>query len=131
MFMMPVILSLYIFSIVTLGFTAYYTIQPIWDTFRHLSLIKFNIVPYIVDILSLNFDYNILNIALSRFSMLALIFGMSFLLLCIAHRNANEKINRYGILHIIPYTFFHFVILSSFVFIILTQTLIGAKQQRW
>ena len=130
-FMMPVILALYIFSVVTLGFFAYFTIDPIIDGFRQLYLINFNIIPHIKEIVTLNVDFNILNFAFSRFTMLALIFGISFLLLVIAHRNANESMKKHGIFHIIPYTFFHFVILSTFVIVILTQTLIGARQQKW
>jgi len=131
MFMMPVVLSLYIFSLMALGFTSYFTINPIWHSLRDLFLIRFNIIPHIKDFLAFNFNINILNITFSRFSMLALILGMSFALLYIAHRNAKESIRRYGVLHLVPYTFFYFVILSAFVFIILTQTLIGAKQQKW
>ncbi|MBW2995251.1 glycosyltransferase family 2 protein [Candidatus Woesearchaeota archaeon] len=130
-FMMPVILALYIFSIISLGFFAYFSIDPIVNGLKNLYLINFNIIPHIKDILTLNVNFNILNLALSRFSMFALIFGISFLLLVIAHRNANESIKKHGVLHIIPYTFFHFIILSTFVIIILTQTLIGAKQQKW
>jgi len=130
-FMMPVILCLYIFSIVTLGFTAYFTIEPILDALRSLSLINFNIIPHIVDFFTLNFSFNILDMAFSRFSMLAMIFGLSFILLYVAHKNANESVRKNGIMYVVPYTFFYFIILSAFVLVILTQTLIGAKQQKW
>jgi cellulose synthase/poly-beta-1,6-N-acetylglucosamine synthase-like glycosyltransferase len=131
MFMMPIVLCLYLFSILTLAFTAYFTFNPLWNGLRDLFLIKFNLAPYIRDLLNFDFTWNILNLGFSRFSVLILLFGISFALLYIAHKNANESMKKYGVLHLVPYTFFYFVILSAFVFVILGQTVVRAKQQKW
>jgi cellulose synthase/poly-beta-1,6-N-acetylglucosamine synthase-like glycosyltransferase len=131
MFMMPVILMMYVFSIVMLGFTAYFTFEPLWHVISDLFLIKFNIIPHIRDFLLFNSGINILDIALSRTIMFIVLFVLGFVLLFIAHRNANESLKKYGVLHLIPYTFLHVIILSTFVLVILTQTLVGARQQRW
>jgi cellulose synthase/poly-beta-1,6-N-acetylglucosamine synthase-like glycosyltransferase len=130
-FMMPVILALYFFSIVGVGFFAYYTLDPLWNGLRNLFLINFNIAPHIADLLSFNFKFNILDLEFSQFSKVAMLLGISTLVLVLAHKNANESIRKHGLLHIIPYTLFYFIILSTFVCVILGQTILRMGKQKW
>ena len=112
-----IILALYIF------------IRPMWDYLKTLYLVHFNIWPYITA----------LKIKITFFTFLVADFRKGFVLLFLmligyflfyaAHRNAQEKMTRFGLVPLIPYFMFYYTIKGLILLVCFVEFARGKKIQ--
>lgn len=128
MFMMPSNISMFIWAMFGFFFFIYLTYKPVSSFLHNLWIIRFNIMPHVMTF----FDspINIFDFTVSRGSLFFVVMGFSLLLLYISYRNANERIRKNGLWHIIPYLFLYFPMLGAIIFIVLIQIVFG-KKQKW
>ena len=109
-------------------FFGYFILWPVLKTVYNLYLVGFDILPYLKDVFT--FEVNVLNVNFQVITIIAFLFMVSISIFYFAHRNANEGIKKYGVLHIVPYYLFYYIIISFMAVVILFQAAIG-KKQKW
>jgi len=127
MFMMPANISMFIWAMFGSFFFFYFSYKPLREMFHKLFVIKFNIMPHIMTFFET--PINLLNFTASRGMLFFIVLGCSLLILYVSYRNANERIRKNGLWHIIPYLFLYFPMLGAIIFIVIIQTLFGRKQK--
>jgi len=78
---------------------------------------------------NINLNLNILDLDLGVMFMASALFFASLLIFYLSHRNINEKIIKRGCLHLIPYFFMYYTVLSFVSVIVIIQLLFGFKQK--
>ena len=100
----------YLLSIAGIIIAIYFLLLPFFEKIKNLILIKFNILPYLLN-LELKFNLmNILLIDLRKSFLIVFIFIIGFFLFYQAHKNANEKMTSFGFIPLIPYFLFYYLL---------------------
>ena len=120
----------YILAITGITVAIYLFIIPLLQKAKNFYIIKFNILPYLLNF-KLKFD---------TMSFLLMDFKKSFLIISIlligtflfyqAHKNANEKISSFGWLPLIPYFMFYYLLKGVILLLSLFEFAKG-KKIRW
>ena len=125
---MSINLLVFLLCSTALFFLAYFLVWPFFKNIYNLYLIGFDIIPYLRDIM--DFDLSILSMNIPIIMIISFLFIISIMIFYLAHRNANERIRKYGILYLIPYYLVYYLILSFMAVVIIVQVAIG-KKQKW
>jgi len=100
----------YIFALAGIFFAIYLFITPLWESIKSFMAVNFNLLPLIQNF---NFDFRLLNFLLLDFRkgfIIIFIFIVGFFFFYAAHRNANEKMMKFGFIALIPYFAFYYVL---------------------
>ena len=104
----------YLLAITGITVAIYLIFLPLLEKFKNLIVIKFNIFPYLISLLDLNI--NVVNFLLADFKkgfIVLFLFIIGGLFFYYAHRNANEKMVKFGWLPLIPYFVFYYLLKGS------------------
>ncbi len=120
----------YFLAITGMGLAVYILVLPLLEKLKNLILIKFNIWPYL---LTLKLNLNFLSFLLIDFrkGMIIVFLGLvGLILFYLAHKNANEKMIRFGWIPLIPYAFFYYLLKGSILLLSLFEFARG-KRIKW
>ena len=119
--------SLALFGIIT---AVYFLIRPLLRQLQDLSLINFDIFPYLVN---LQLKFTFLNFLINDFRkgvVLLSIMIIGYLFFYLAHKNAKEKAMNFGLIALIPYFAFYYVLKGTILLLSLVEFAQG-KKIRW
>jgi len=120
----------YFIALTGISIALYFTLRPLFFRLRDMILVKFNIIPYIMDI---QFKLNFLTFLQTDFGkgwMVIFIFCVGIFFFYQAHRNANEKMNKWGWLPLVPYFVFYYV-LKGMILILSLLEFSRTRKVRW
>jgi cellulose synthase/poly-beta-1,6-N-acetylglucosamine synthase-like glycosyltransferase len=126
-FQVPFNLSGFIIAILAVFLFNYFFIWPLIKHIYNLSLVGFDIATYIQKI-SLSID--LLGVDITRTFLLAALFMLILIIFTVAFRNVDEKMRRQGVVNLVPYFLFYYLILS-FVCVISILDLLVRRKQKW
>lgn len=126
-FQMPINIISFFLALASLFLFAFLTVKPLVSWIHDLYLVHFDIMPYIRDF---HYQLNLLNYDMTLVFATAFVTAISFLLLYFASRTSNDRIRQYGTLHIVPYFFVYYLMMSFIIFKVAVE-LIFRKKQRW
>lgn len=120
----------YILAITGITIAVYLIFLPMINRVKNLIAIKFNIIPYLK---TLSFKFNLINFLQMDFRRSFLIIfifvvGASFFYL--AHKNANERMTKFGFIPLIPYFFFYYLLKGVILLLSLFEFARG-KKLKW
>lgn len=101
-----------------ISFSSYFIFWPVIEKLYHLSLVGFDIWPYIEHI-TLTFTPYSLDI--QKVFIVGVLFMIGMIFFVQAHRNANEKVNKFGMLPIIPYFFLYYLLKGIILFYVIIE----------
>lgn len=105
-------------------------IQPWFLRIRELFLINFNIMPYILDFkFRLTFITFLLTDFRKAFIIIFLII-ISIYLFYVAHKNAHEKITKFGWIHLIPYFMFYYSV-KAYILLATIVKFAWTRKAKW
>lgn len=120
----------FILSVAGIILIVYFFLMPLFNTLKELVLVKFNILPYIENF-TLKFTF--LNFLLTDFRrgfiilFIAAVGGFFFYQ---AHKNAKEKMLKFGWVPLIPYAFFYYALKGLILLLSLTH-FVSKKKIKW
>lgn len=117
----------YILAVIGIITAGYILLVPVLTKIKDLIVIKFNILPYL---LNLKFNFSLLNFILTDFRktfLIVFIFLVGFFLFYQAHKNANEKMMKFGLLALIPYFAFYYLLKGIILLLSLCESAVGKK----
>jgi cellulose synthase/poly-beta-1,6-N-acetylglucosamine synthase-like glycosyltransferase len=120
-------LLLFLLCLVSLSFAFYYVVWPLLVDLRHLSMVGFDFMPYLMDF---KLTFTPLSIDLHKGFVLSLMFLITFLFFMGSYRNANERVRKHGIVHLIPYFVVYYIMKSIISFLVIMELVVG-KRQKW
>ena len=100
----------YLLAFIGIFLAVYFVVIPLIETISNLIAIRFKIMPYLKNI-SFNFDW--LTFLSNDFRLgfiIALLLAIGYFFFYQAHKNANEKMTKMGIIPLIPYFFFYYML---------------------
>lgn len=115
----------YALAITGIASALYFLILPTIRWVKNLIMIQFNILPYFK-----NFNINFMNILLADFKkgfIIIFLFMIGLYFFYQAHRNANEKIMKFGWIPLIPYFVFYYLLKGSIFLLSLVEFSLGKK----
>jgi len=125
---MSINLLVFLLCFTALFFFSYFLVWPIFRNIYNLYLVGFDILPYLKDIF--DFDFSILNFNIPIIMIICFLLVISLSVFYLAHKNANERVRKYGVWHLIPYYLIYYLILSVMAVVIVFQMAVG-KKQKW
>ena len=126
-FQMPLNLLAFVFGLVAFISFSYYTIRPLAKALHRYWLVGFDLWPYLQDF---SWRFDILTLQITPIFILYLMLILSVIFLYLSSRANDDKVRKYGFLHIIPYFFLYFLILSYVTVRVIIEVSIG-KKQKW
>jgi len=111
----------YFFAITGITIAIYFLLKPLLEQLKSLIIIKFNIFPYLAN---LNLKVNFLDLLLTDFRkgfIVLFLFIIGAMLFYYAHRNANEKMTKFGWLPLLPYFVFYYLMKGSILLLSLVH----------
>lgn len=117
----------YFLAITGIAIAFYLIILPLLEKLKNLILIKFNIWPYL---LTLKLNLNFLSFLLIDFRKGVIIVFLGIVgltLFYLAHKNANEKMIKFGWIPLIPYAFFYYLLKGTILLLSLFEFARGKK----
>ena len=124
---MSINLLLFFLAVITIFFTGYYLLWPLLKGFYDLSLVGFDIWPYIINF-TLYFDF--LHVDIEKVFVILSMTLIFLIMLIFAHRNSDEKVTGRGMAYVVPYLFIYYLALSLIAVIILVEMTLG-KKEKW
>jgi len=117
----------YFLALTGIGLSIYLLFLPLLNKLKDFFLIRFNFWPYLQ-----NFELNInwLSLFLADFRkgfIIIFLFGISFLFFYLAHKNAQEKIMKFGWIPLIPYFIFYYLLKGIILLLSLLEYSLGKK----
>lgn len=120
----------YVLAITGIIAAIYILLIPLLNKLKNLAVIKFNILPFL---LNMKFNFSFLNFILTDFKksfLIVFIFLVGFFLFYQAHKNANEKVISAGLLSLIPYFAFYYLLKGTILLLSLFEFARG-KKVKW
>ncbi|MEK6938932.1 MAG: hypothetical protein AABX04_07885 [Nanoarchaeota archaeon] len=120
----------FILSVTGIVLATYFVLRPLWNWMKNIILIRFNLWEYL---LNLKFKFNFMNFLLMDFKKIFIIiflFLIGVFLFYWAHKNAQEKILRFGWIPLIPYFFFYYT-LKGIILLLCTVEFVRRKKISW
>ena len=111
----------YFFAITGITIAIYFLLKPLLEQLKSLIIIKFNIFPYLAN---LNLKVNFLDLLLTDFRkgfIVLFLFIIGAMFFYYAHRNANEKMTKFGWLPLLPYFVFYYLMKGSILLLSLVH----------
>ncbi len=113
---------------ISIAFTLF--LQPWFSRLREFFLVDFNLLPYILD---LKLKFNFLTFLLTDFRKAFIIIFLILIgayLFYAAHKNAHEKITKFGWLHLIPYFAFYYSV-KAYILMITLVKFAWTRKAKW
>lgn len=127
-FQLPVIFTYYLLGLFSLNAFLYFTIKPIYKLIKNLSLINYDIIPFIQ---TFKFTFDIWSIDFLFTFLLNIMLVITIVFLFIASRTTDDKlIKGHGFLSLLLYFYLYFLLLSTVLIEVVVELIIG-KKQRW
>ncbi len=120
----------YVLAVTGMVIIIYLFLVPFWDKLKSLVLVKFNIIPYI---LAFKLKITFLNFLLTDFRkgfIILFLFAIGTFLFWQAHRNARERMTRFGLLPLLPYAAFYYL-LKGFILLSTLVEFARRKKTKW
>lgn len=120
----------YLLAITGIAAAAYLLFLPILEKIKNLFLIRFNILPYLT---SLDLNIKLLDLLLADFRkgfIIISLFVIGIYFFYIAHRNANEKMTKFGLIPLIPYFAFYYLLKGAILLLSLFE-FTRSKKIKW
>ncbi len=111
----------YFLAITGMGTAFYLIFLPLLEKVQSLVLIRFKVQPFIAHF---QMDFSMLSLLLNNFRqgfVVIFLFVLAFLFFYWAHRNAQEKMHSIGIVPLIPYFFFYYLLKGGILLFSLAQ----------
>ena len=117
----------YFLAIAGISLAAYFLFIPVTDWVKRIFAIDFEIVEYVS-----NFNIHIDSLTFLLTDMkfgfiIILLFIIGFLFFYLAHKNANEKMNQFGLIILIPYFLFYYLLKGGILILSLIEFSRGKK----
>jgi len=120
----------FILSVTGVSLAAYFFLRPLFKWIKNMILIKFNLWEYLIN---LKFRFSFLDILLAdfrKFFIVAFLFVIGALFFYWAHKNAQEKILKFGWVPLIPYFAFYYT-LKGLILLLCMIEFIRGKKIKW
>jgi len=125
---MSINIIIFFMSITTLFFFGFYVVKPIYEFIRNVYLVNFDIKPLLLDLL--NFKFIFLNLDIEKILILYLLLVISFTVIYLSHKNANEKLKKRNIPTLLVYFLLYYMVMSFIIIVIFFEVLLE-KDHRW
>lgn len=110
-----------------ISFAVYLIFLPSLKKLHNLFLINFDVFPYIENA---RLDFSLAGFNIQRMFIMLVLFAITLLFFIFAHRYTKEKINKFGLIPIVPYFFFYYLVKGSILIFSLVEYAVGRKH-RW
>jgi len=120
----------YILALTGIIAAFYFILIPVFKKIKDLIIIKFNILPYL---LNWNLKFTFFDFLLTDFRkgfIVICLFIIGFFFFYQAHKNAKEKIMRFGWIPLIPYFLFYYL-LKGLILILSLFEFTRSKKIKW
>jgi|SRR3989344_4090307 len=107
-------------------FAGYFIVLPIIEKIQDLSLVRFDIIPYIKNI---KFDPNLLGFDIPRMFIYVIFFAITCAFLYYSHKSTNEKLKKVNLIPLIPYLFVYYLLKGSIFIYSLIEYSVSAKDK--
>jgi len=124
---MSINLIVFFISLTTLFFFGFYVLKPLYEFIRNIYLVNFDVMPFITDITRIKFVF--LNLDVEKIIILYLLLAISFVIIYLSHKNANERFKKKSIFALLGYFLIYYVIMSLIILIIFFELLIEKKHE--
>ena len=121
----------YMLAITGITIAVYLILFPLFHRLKNLIVIKFSIIPYLMAFL--DFNFSLMSLLLADFKkgfIVLFLFCIGALFFYLAHKNANEKISKFGWIPIIPYFLFYYLLKGSILLLSLAN-FARKKKLKW
>ena len=125
---MSINLALFFLGITTLFFFFFYAFKPLYEFIKNIYIINFDIKPFLKE--TGMFNFTILNLDIEKIVIIYFLLLVSFSIVYLAHKNANEKFRIESIIPLLTY-FLVYYILISFIMVMIFFELLFDKKHRW
>ncbi|MBW2974638.1 glycosyltransferase [Candidatus Woesearchaeota archaeon] len=125
---MSINIIIFFVSITTLFFFSFYILKPIYEFIKKIYLLNFDIRHFIIDLT--NFKFVLLNLDLEKIIILYLLLVISFGVIYLSLKNANEKIKKRNFLALLGYFFVYYIIMSFIIVVVFFETFLE-KKHKW
>jgi cellulose synthase/poly-beta-1,6-N-acetylglucosamine synthase-like glycosyltransferase len=117
----------YVLAVTGISLAVYLILLPILNKIKNLILIKFNLWPWLTSLeLKLNF-ITLLLIDFRKGFIIAFLFMVGFFFFYLAHKNAKEKMMKFGFIVLIPYFLFYYLLKGIILLLSLFEFTRGRK----
>jgi len=120
----------FILAVTGIIIAGYFLLRPLFNWIKEMSLIKFNLIPYL---LSLRLRFTLMDFLLTDFRkgfVILFLFVIGILFFYWAHKNAKEKMLTFGWIPLIPYFAFYYT-LKGIILLICMVEFIKGKKVKW
>ncbi len=111
----------YILALTGLLAAVYFLALPALDGLKNLSIVRFNLSPYIQTLDTTITPLELLLTDFKPFFIVIFLFVIGFYFFYRAHKNANERMMRFGWLPLIPYFAFYYLLKGSIFLLSLVE----------
>ena len=125
---MSINLIVFFISLTTLFFFGFYVLKPLYEFIRNVYLVNFDIMPFITNLTNVKFVF--LNLDVEKMIILYLLLAISFVIIHLSHKNANERFKKKSIFALLGYFLIYYAIMSFIILIIFFELLIE-KKHKW
>ena len=124
----------YTLAVVGIIIMVYFFLIPLYQKARTALIVQFDVLPFLNNFFTkLTLKFTFLNFLLTDFRkgfIILFLFAIGFFLFYAAHKNGNEKINKFGWIVLIPYFAFYYILKGIILLLSLMQFAQG-KKIRW
>lgn len=124
---MPTIVVSGLVAIVLVSSLTYYGLKPYAKTLYNSIFIDFDFYTLIK---TFEFDFNLLDINYTTILVAVVMLAITISILRKSHAETNESVNRHGLLSLISYLFFYFLVIG-FIWIGIMLDFAFGKKQKW
>lgn len=120
----------FILAVTGITIAGYFFILPLFQTLKEMLMVNFNLMPYLQ---TLKIKITFLNFLLTDFRkgiIILFLFIIGGFFFYQAHRNAKEKILKFGWIPLIPYFAFYYT-LKGIILILCMVEFVRGKKVRW
>lgn len=125
---MSINILIFFISITTLFFFSFYVLKPAYELIRNLYIINFDIKPFLQNLIK--FKITVLSFDVEKLLILYLLLVISFIVIYLSHKNANEKLSKKNIPALLIYFVIYHMIMS-FIIIVIFFELLLEKDHKW
>jgi len=111
-----------------LFFFSVYILGPFLDFIRDLFILNFNLMPFIQAVM--DFRFNIMRLSVENIVIVYFLFLITFSVIYISHKNANECFKKRNIFILILYLFVYYLAISFIVIMVFFEILLD-KSHLW
>jgi len=118
----------YLIAIAGMGFAGYYIIYPALKWLGNGFVIAFDLIPYLMN---LDFYFSPLLLDVPKIFVFSALIITSLFFFHQAHKNAREKINAFGLLPIVPFIAFYYLLKGGILLLSMYEFSRKGKKIKW